>query len=65
MALPWDKKEFQSWHEALLQGRLTQKQRKLLEEMVADGQASTVEQAARMLDWQEAVVNPEEHMYGA
>ena len=65
MALPWDKKEFSSWREALAARHLTQKQIELLEGMVQEGQADSVQAAAEMLDWQESVVDPDEHMYGA
>jgi hypothetical protein len=64
MALPWDKREFRSWHAALVEGHLTSKQVALLEDMVKQGEASDVKAAAQMLDWQETVVDPDEHMYG-
>ncbi len=65
MALPWDKREFSSWREALADGRLTQKQMNLLDGMVQEGQPASLQAAAEMLDWQESVVDPDEHMYGA
>ena len=65
MALPWDKREFSSWREALADSRLTKKQVDLLEGMVREGQADSIQAAAEMLDWQESVVDPDEHMYGA
>jgi hypothetical protein len=65
VALPWDKREFRSWREALEQGALDAEHFRVLEEMVASGQAATIEAAASMLDWQETVVDPDEHMYGA
>ena len=37
MALPWDKRDFASWREALVQHRLTDKQIDLLEGMVQEG----------------------------
>jgi hypothetical protein len=64
MALPWDKREFRSWREALDRGALDAEQRGVLEGMVEAGQAATVEAAADMLDWQDNVVDPDEHMYG-
>jgi hypothetical protein len=64
MALPWDKREFESWQNALALGKLTSKQRSLLEDMVRTGRAETVENAAALLDWQESVIDPDEHMYG-
>ena len=65
MALPWDKRDFASWREALVQHRLTDKQIDLLEGMVQEGQAESVQAAAEMLDWQENVVDPDEDMYGS
>jgi hypothetical protein len=64
MALPWDKREFRSWREALEKGALDAGQLRVLEEMVDTAQAATIEAAASMLDWQESVVDPDEHMYG-
>jgi hypothetical protein len=32
--------------------------------MVAQHQAETIEEAASMLDWQDSVIDPPEHMYG-
>jgi hypothetical protein len=32
--------------------------------MVESGEAATLEAAADRLDWQETVVDPDEHMYG-
>jgi hypothetical protein len=37
---------------------------RVLEEMVEKGEVDSVETAAKMLDWQDSVINPEEHMYG-
>jgi len=65
MALPWDKREFGSWREALRAHLLDPTQLQVLEQMVETGQAASVEAAADMLDWQETVVDPDEHMYGA
>ena len=64
MALPWDRREFDSWQNALAEGKLSPEQRGLLEEMVRSGQAGTIENAAAMLDWKESVIDPDEHMYG-
>ena len=47
MALPWDKRDFASWREALVQHRLTDKQIDLLEGMVQEGQAESVQAAPR------------------
>jgi len=55
---------FKSWRQALEQGRLTRDQLAVLEKMVEDGEADTVEAAAARLDWQDTVIMPDEHMYG-
>ena len=65
MALPWDSREFDSWRGALAADQLTSKQIELLETMVEEGQADSIQAAAEMLDWQASVVDPDEHMYGA
>jgi hypothetical protein len=65
MALPWDKREFQSWREALDTGALDPTHLRLLEEMVTRGEAASPQAAADLLDWQDTVVDPDEHMYGA
>jgi hypothetical protein len=59
-----DEYQFKSWRQALLEDRLSPDQRAVLERMVADGEADTIEAAAARLDWQDTVINPEEHMYG-
>ena len=64
MALPWDKREFRSWHEALAKDALTTEQLATLQEIADAGQADSLEAAADLLDWQDNVVDPDEHMYG-
>jgi hypothetical protein len=56
--------QFKSWRQALAQNLLTADQRAVLEKMVEDGEAGSVEAAAARLDWQDTVINPDEHMYG-
>jgi hypothetical protein len=56
--------QFKSWRQALAEGRLSEDQRHVLEKMVEDGEAGSVEAAAARLDWQDTVINPDEHMYG-
>ncbi|HYR82895.1 MAG TPA: hypothetical protein VE422_02335 [Terriglobia bacterium] len=56
--------EIKSWAQGLAQDKLSPEQRAVLETMVSDGQAETLEAAAAMLDWQETVIQPDEHMYG-
>ena len=64
MASPHEKKEFESWHRALKAGTLTPDQLAVLQTMVDEGQAENLERAAQLLDWQETVIDPDEHMYG-
>ena len=64
MASPHEKKEFESWHRALVAGVLTPEQVTVLQEIVDEGQAGDLEGAAQLLDWQETVIDPDEHMYG-
>ena len=56
--------QFNSWRQALAENRLTRDQLAVLEKMVEDSEADTVEAAAARLDWQDTVINPDEHMYG-
>ena len=56
--------QFKSWRQALEQGLLTPEQKASLEDMVAQGSAENLESAASMLDWQDAIINKPEHMYG-
>ena len=64
MASISEQKEFESWLHAFRAGALTPEQLQVLQEMVDEGKAATLEQAAQMLDWHETVIDPEEHMYG-
>ena len=64
MALPYEKREFESWHRALKEDKLTPAQVAVLQKMVDDGEAESLEKAALLLDWQETVIDPDEHMYG-
>ena len=59
-----EKGKFTSWRNALDEGTLTTEQIAVLDEMLKDGQAETREAAANMLDWQDAIINKPEHMYG-
>ena len=36
----------------------------VLEKMVEDKEALTIEAAAARLDWHDTVISPDEHMYG-
>lgn len=56
--------EFRSWRQALASEILTIEQLAVLKKMVEDGEAESIEAAAARLDWQDTVINPDEHMYG-
>lgn len=64
MARPNEKKEFDSWHKALQENKLKPDQLAVLQKMIEEGEAETLEKAAQLLDWQETVIDPDEHMYG-
>ncbi len=59
-----EESQFKSWRQALADNRLTADQLAVLQKMVEDGEAGSVEAAAARLDWQDTVINPDEHMYG-
>lgn len=64
MARPNEKKEFDSWHKALQENKLKPDQLAVLQKMIDDGEAESLEKAAQLLDWQETVIDPDEHLYG-
>jgi hypothetical protein len=59
-----EKGKFTSWRQALDNGTLSPEQISLLDDMILEGQAGSREAAASMLDWQDAIINKPEHMYG-
>jgi hypothetical protein len=59
-----DEPLFKSWQRALAEGKLMPEQLKVLQDMLDSGQASSIENAAGILDWQDGIIDPEEHMYG-
>ncbi|MDE0143591.1 MAG: hypothetical protein OXI80_20385 [Caldilineaceae bacterium] len=59
-----EREEFSSWLVALKSGLLTESQKETLQQLVDDGKAATLEEAARYLDWQDSVIDPTEHFYG-
>ena len=61
---PADHEPFKSWQRALAEDRLTPEQLKVLQDMVASEQADSIDTAAKMLDWQDSIIHPDEHMYG-
>lgn len=64
MASIQEEREFDSWLQALHAQKLQAEQIAVLQQMVEQGQAETLERAAQLLDWQESVLDPVEHMYG-
>ena len=59
-----EEQEFSSWSLALQAGALTEIQVGTLQQLVDDGKAGSLEEAARFLDWQDSVIDPTEHLYG-
>ena len=53
-----------SWAQALSAKTLTSDQLAVLQSMCDSGEAESLEAAAAMLDWQDHIINPDEHMYG-
>ncbi|MBX3011615.1 MAG: hypothetical protein KF832_08900 [Caldilineaceae bacterium] len=64
MASILETRDFDSWLQALHAEQLTTEQLAVLQQMVEQGQAETLERAAQLLDWQESVIDPIEHLYG-
>lgn len=64
MAFIHERREFTSWVQELQAEQLTPEQLAVLETMVTDGEAESLAQAAQLLDWQESVIDHDEHMYG-
>ena len=59
-----EESQFKSWRQALSDNLLAPEQLAVLQKMVEDGEAGSIEAAAARLDWQDTVINPDEHMYG-
>jgi hypothetical protein len=64
MASVHDEREFNSWLQALQEQKLSPEQIAVLQQMVDQGEAETLDRAAYLLDWQESVIDPVEHLYG-
>jgi len=64
MEPPIEQRGFKSWQRALAENKLSAEQMKVLEDMVGEDQVDSVQTAAKMLDWQDGVINKDEHMYG-
>ena len=56
--------DFTSWQRGLAEGTLTPEQTATLKDMVDSGQVESVDTAAKMLDWQDGIIDKPEHMYG-
>jgi len=61
---PLPREQFASWESALDQGLLKPEAVAVLQTMVDDGQAKALDEAASILDLQETVIHPPEHMWG-
>ncbi|MEZ4714030.1 MAG: hypothetical protein R3A44_43000 [Caldilineaceae bacterium] len=64
MTEPQNTPQFVSWQIALRDETLSEEQMALLQEMVDEGKAETLERAAELLDFQDRFINATEHMYG-
>jgi hypothetical protein len=64
MEPPTEQNSFKSWQKALAENKLTPEQLKVLQDMVSSGTVDSIQTAAAMLDWQDNVIQPDEHMYG-
>jgi hypothetical protein len=62
---PLPPEEFSSWHSALEQGLLKPEQVAVLQNMVDEGHAKALDEAASILDLQETIIHPREHMWGS
>ena len=56
--------KFSSWHSALEENLLNPAEVAVLQTMVDEGHAPTLAAAASILDFQETVIHPAEHMWG-
>jgi hypothetical protein len=62
---PLPPENFSSWEAALDQSLLKPIQVGVLQTMVDEGHASTLANAASILDLQETIIHPPEHMWGS
>jgi hypothetical protein len=62
---PLPPEEFSSWQSALEQNLLKPNEIAVLQTMVDEGRAKTLEDAASILDLQETIIHPAEHMWGS
>ena len=57
--------EFPSWEIALAEGQLKREQLATLQTMVDEDKARTLKEAASVLDLEETIIHPAEHMWGS
>jgi hypothetical protein len=62
---PLPPEKFSSWQSALEQSVLKPEQVAVLQTMVDEGQAKSLDEAASILDLQETIIHPAEHMWGS
>ena len=62
---PLPPEKFSSWQSALEQSLLKPKQIAVLQTMVDEGHAKNLDDAASILDLQEIIIHPPEHMWGS
>jgi len=62
---PLPSEVFSSWESALAESVLKPKQIEALQTMVDEGRAATLADAASILDLQETIIHPPEHMWGS
>ena len=62
---PLPPEHFSSWQSALEQCILRPQQVAVLQTMVDERQAKTLDEAASILDLQETIIHPPEHMWGS
>jgi hypothetical protein len=62
---PLPPEKFSSWQSALEESLLKPAQVAVLQTMVDEGHAKTLDEAASVLDLQEIIIHPAEHMWGS
>lgn len=62
---PLPPEKFSSWQSALEESLLKPEQVAVLQTMVDEGHAKTLDGAASILDLQETIIHPAEHMWGS
>jgi cobalamin biosynthesis protein CbiG len=62
---PLPQEKFSSWQSALEKNLLKPEQVAALQTMVDEGGAKTLDEAASILDLQETIIHPREHMWGS